>query len=298
MSLIDLSKKRFASIIFAISFGNFLEWYELSLYVYWAPILSKLFFSGDDIVALIKIFMIFGVGFLARPLGGIFFGRLGDRIGRRKSLILSILLMTFPTFITGLLPTYAQIGIAAPLLLGVMRILQSFPAGGEFPGAFCYLYESAPLSKRRFMCSWAGIGYQLGIFFGMIGCFMLKQLLTEDQIIEWGWRFSFILGGILGLFGLFLRSNLHETPLFLEMQEHEKLTRQSFKRVIIENKKPMILGILFTAASSSTFYALSINFLKDGSKGDILLSMFFFALLTLPLPLYGMFGDRYNNKRA
>src|SRR5579872_3886843 len=133
---LDFSKKEKATVIFAVTFGNLLEWYEIYLYVYWAPIISKIFFKpNSDLVNLTNTFLVFAIGFLARPLGGIFFGRLGDRIGRKKALILSLLMMTVPTFVTGLLPTYAQIGLFAPLILIVMRILQSFPAGGELPGA-------------------------------------------------------------------------------------------------------------------------------------------------------------------
>ena len=146
-----LTQKTQKWVIFAVTIGNFLEWYEIYLYVYWAPILSKLFFVSDDVTSLMDLFAIFGVGFLARPIGGLFFGRLGDWVGRRKALILSILMMIIPTFFTGLMPTRAQVGIAAPILLTIMRICQSFPAGGELPGAFCYLYEIAPPQKRKFV---------------------------------------------------------------------------------------------------------------------------------------------------
>lgn len=297
---ITLSQKSEKAMIFAVTIGNFLEWYELYLYVYWAPIFSKLFFKSDEVTSLLFVFMIFGVGFLARPLGGLFFGRLGDRIGRRKALILSVLSMIIPTFCTGLMPTRAEIGIAAPILLTVMRILQSFPAGGELPGAFCYLYEIAPPAKRRFMCSWSGVGYQLGILVAIIECFLIEYFLTPKHLYTWGWRASFIVGGCLGFLGLMLRRRLHETPLFREMATHEKIVRTPLQHVIGHYKYPILLGILFCAVNSSAFYFLSINFpasFKESTTLGLLGTIGILLFITIPLPFLGALGDRYDNKK-
>src|SRR5437879_6426039 len=137
------SEKREHSIILAVTIGSILEWYEIYLYGFWSPILSKLLFNHhSETVNLIGTFLLFAVGFLARPFGGIIFGRIGDLYGRRKSLILSIVVLAIPSFVMGLLPTYETIGLAAPLIFGITRIFQALPAGGELPGAFCYLYES------------------------------------------------------------------------------------------------------------------------------------------------------------
>src|SRR3990167_456922 len=137
-------------VILAVSFGNILEWYEIYLYVFWAPVISQLFFDHTSYsVNLLSTVSLFAIGFLVRPLGGLFFGRLGDRIGRKKAFVLSILAMIIPTFLIGILPTYHQIGFAAPFLLAILRILQTFPAGGELPGAFCYLYENADVGNRK-----------------------------------------------------------------------------------------------------------------------------------------------------
>jgi MHS family proline/betaine transporter-like MFS transporter len=295
-----LSKKNKRSIILAVTLGNFLEWYEIYLYVYWAPILSKQFFDSDQSTNMLHLLMIFGVGFLARPFGGLFFGRLGDRIGRRKALILSVLSMIFPTTLTGLLPTHDQIGIAAPILLAMLRILQSFPAGGELPGAFCYLYEISPVQSRRFMCSWAAVGYQLGILFSILECFLLEEFLSPDDIAQWGWRISFIIGGCIGFFGLCLRARLHETPLFREMATHERIVRTPIFQVLGQYKKKILLGILFCALNSSSFYFLSINFPTDFGEGyfaNLLYSIAILLLITLPLPFFGILGDRYDNKK-
>ncbi len=291
-------------VIFAVTLGNLLEWYEIYLYVYWAPIISKLFFNqGSYLPDLSYTFLIFAIGFLARPLGGLFLGRLGDRIGRRKTLIISILMMIIPTFVTGFLPTYATIGYLAPCLLALMRFLQSFPAGGEIPGAFCYLYESFPWNMRRYMCSWAVWGYQLGILISTVECFLLQKYLSLEDLIQWGWRLSFIIGGLLGFLGLFLRYRLHETPLFREMKTHEKVVKEPVLEVLYKHRSGILKGILFCALNSSAFYLISVNFpvyfgqiLGIDFSNDLLFTICLLILMTLPLPLFGKLGDYFCNK--
>lgn len=301
----NFSKKEKRTIILAVTIGNLLEWYEIFLYVYWSPIIAKLFFNSEsELVNLTNTFLVFAVGFLARPLGGLFFGRLGDLIGRKKSLILSIMMMIFPSFVTGFLPTHAQIGWYAPVLLGIMRFLQSFPAGGELPGGACYLYESSPLSKRRYMCSWGSLGFQLGMLIATVECFFLERYMEPEALINWGWRLSFIVGGLLGLFGLFLRSRLHETPLYKEMGTHEKIVKESILTVMKKNKRGMVKAILFCALNSAAFYLLTVNFpvyfgklLGIKYSDNLIISMFLLVLITVPLPFFGMLGDKFNNKK-
>jgi MFS transporter, MHS family, proline/betaine transporter len=301
----EFSKKHSSAIIFAVTIGNLLEWYEIYLYVYWAPIIARLFFnSSSDVSNLTNAFLVFAVGFLARPLGGIFFGRIGDRIGRKKALVLSITMMIFPTFITGLLPTYAQIGWMAPIVLGVMRFLQSFPAGGELPGAFCYLYESSSVHKRRFMSSWAAFGYQLGILICTVECYLLERFLSAEDLINWGWRLSFLIGGLIGFCGLYLRYKLHETPLYREMLSHEHIVKEPILQVFTERWKKIVMGIAFCALNSSAFYLLSINFpvyfskvLKTSYANDLFYTILFLILITVPLPYFGRLADKYNNKK-
>lgn len=302
---ISFSRKEKITIIFAVTIGNLLEWYEIYLYIYWAPILSKLFFnSHSDVVNLANTFLVFAVGFLSRPFGGLFFGRLGDRIGRRKALILSLLMMTVPTFITGFLPTYAQIGWMAPALLGLMRIVQSFPAGGELPGAFCYLYESSRIQKRHFMSSWGAFGYQMGILISTVESFIMERSMSPEALSSWGWRFSFMFGGIIGLCGLFLRYRLHETPLYKEMQTHERVIKEPILGVLNKHKKGILIGFFFCALNSSMFYLMSINFseyfaktFNAGPSANLIITMLILVLVTAPLPFFGILADRYNNNK-
>jgi len=307
MTFIDrhFSKKEERAVIFAVTLGNLLEWYEIYLYVYWAPLISKLFFGGVSLERhLIDTFLIFAVGFLARPFGGIVFGRIGDRIGRRKSLILSVIMMIFPTFLTGFLPTYATIGAAAPFLLLLLRVLQSFPAGGELPGAFCYLYESAPWRSRRFMTSWAAWGYQIGILISSVECFLLEKYLSPEALLSWGWRVSFMVGGCIGFLGLLLRYRLHETALFREMCSHERVVKQPIFQVLHKHRKAIGKGILFCALNSSVFYLLTITFptflgeaLGISYRDNLLINISLIVLMTLPLPLFGKLADHYSNKK-
>ncbi len=299
-----LSRKDKITVIAAVSLGNILEWYEIYLYIYWAPTFAKLFFSSTNTFSLIYTYLIFALGFLSRPLGGLFFGRIGDTLGRKKSIILSILIMIIPTCVIGLLPTYEQIGIFAPIILGVMRLLQSFPAGGELPGAFCYLYESAEPHKRKFMSSWGACGFQLGILISTIECFALESYLSPENLTLWGWRFSFLMGGLIGFLGLYLRHKLHETPLFQDITSHGQVVKKNLIQVIYKYKKSILIGILFCILNSASFYWLSINvsmsfatIFKTNYQHNLIMTSILILFITIPLPFFGMLADRWNVKK-
>jgi MFS transporter, MHS family, proline/betaine transporter len=291
----DFSKKQAHMVLFAVTLGNLLEWYEIYLFVYWAPVIAELFFDGSSPLSdLTNTFFIFAIGFLARPLGGIFFGRLGDRIGRRKALIISLLMMTIPTFITGLLPTRMQIGALAPWALLFLRLLQSFPAGGELPGAMCYLYESSRLANRRYFSSWASIGFQMGILLSTLESLMLENVLPSNMLASWGWRISFILGGVIGLFGLYLRSKLHETPLYKEMISHEVIVKESLFTLLSHYKKKILLSMMFCVLNSSAFYLITVNIseyfadlLGLNYRSCLLTTALCFFSLQFPFPCLG-----------
>lgn len=209
-----LSKQQF-KVISIITFGGILEWYEIYSFVYLAPILGKLFFNyHSGLMNLLSSFLLFGTGFISRPFGAILFGRIGDLIGRKTAFLYSIIIMTIPTFFMGCLPTYAVIGVAAPILFYFLRFIQSIPASGEIPGTICFLYENADEENIKFITSWTNVGNQIGATLGLLEILLIDSFLSEETLLTWGWRISFWSGGLLGLFGIYLRKKLLETPIF------------------------------------------------------------------------------------
>lgn len=273
--------------------------------MYWSPIISRLFFDAkSESTNIIYTFLVFALGFLVRPLGGLFFGRLGDRIGRKKAFMLSLMMMTVPTIITGLLPTRAQVGALAPIFLTCTRFLQAFPTGGELPGAFCYLYESAQFHNRRYLCSWACFGVLSGLLISTIECFFLEFFLSQEDLITWGWRLSFIMGGLIGFCGWLIRSRLHETPLFQEMARHTAFIKEPILRVLNEHKAAIFKGMLFWMFNSSTVYFITVNasgyfkkMVNNSEMATLAISCGLLILIIAPLPLFGYLADRINNKK-
>ncbi|MEV3988573.1 MFS transporter [Streptomyces sp. NPDC049837] len=199
------------------SVGNFIEWYEFGVYGYFATVIAANFFTpegGGDAEALIRTYASFALAFFFRPVGAALFGRVGDRIGRRPTLILVVLLMTAATTMIGLLPTYATIGAAAPWLLTLLRIVQGLSAGGEFGGAVSLMTEFAPPGRRGLYGAWQSFTVALGLLGGAGAAALLATVLTEAQLGSWGWRLPFLLTLPMGLAALWLRLRLEETPSF------------------------------------------------------------------------------------
>ncbi len=298
------TKRQQRSIILAINIGNTLEWYELALYAYWAPILADIFFDHNSPTSnLINVFLILALGYLIRPLGGLFFGRLGDRIGRRKALLWSIFAISIPAVGMAFLPSYSSIGILAPILLCIMRLLQSFPAGGELPGSFCYLYESAQPSNRKYLTSWGFVGNQLGFIVALVECLFFEKFLSHEDLVIWGWRLSFLLGGLIGIYGFYLRCTLKETPFWEKLEQTHKVVSSPIKEVFLAYKWKIAKGIGYSAITSSSFAALSAFFplYFDALFGtdhsiNLMLSIAVLVLVTLPLPFFGKLADKYNYK--
>jgi MHS family proline/betaine transporter-like MFS transporter len=195
--------------VLAGAIGNVLEWYDFALYGYFAPVFSVLFFpSSDPSSSLMAAFGVFAIGFLARPLGALLFGYLGDTRGRREALAWSIILMALPTCLVGLLPTYAQIGIAAPIALMALRFLQGLSVGGEFTGSVTFLVEHAAPHERGYIGSWAGFSAQIGALLGSSVGTLAATNLTQESLHAWGWRVPFIAGSVIAVAG-WSRSRRH-----------------------------------------------------------------------------------------
>lgn len=212
--------------------------------------------------------------------------------------------MTLPTFAMGVMPVYSQIGIFAPILLGVIRILQTIPVGGELPGAFCYLYENAIPKNRIFMTSFAAVGNLIGIALSAIESYFLEKYLNPEDYVNWGWRISFILGGIIGLACLYLRYRLHETKLFQEMIIHHKMHKTPIHEVVKNNWRKILQGIYYGASQTSSFHLISILFPvylhKNVGMSYFQILILFIVLLscmTIFLPIFGRLGDIYGSKK-
>lgn len=215
---VDAATRRKAVV--AATIGNFVEWYDFTIYGYFATVIAAQFFTSEDpLAAVMATFAVFGVAFVVRPLGALVMGSIGDRIGRRATLSAVILLMSGATFLIGVAPTYAQVGILAPIILALARALQGFSAGGEFGGATSFMIEYAPEDQRGLYGSWQaftqGVAAAVGVTLGVL----LSSTLPEETFNAWGWRVPFLVALPLGLIGLYLRLRLEDTPHFRAVRE-------------------------------------------------------------------------------
>ena len=207
--------------------GNLLEWYDFAVYGYLAIILAKKFFpAGDEFTALLSTFAAFGVGFLVRPLGGIVIGRIGDLKGRKPALMITIFLMAAGTMLIGSIPTYESIGILAPILLVIARLMQGFAAGGEWGGSTAFIVEWAPANRRGFYGSFQQASVAGGLLLGSGVAAFFSTTFTPEQMDNWGWRIPFLLGGILAPVGIYMRRNIEETPAFRETAVKKTETKE------------------------------------------------------------------------
>lgn len=229
--------------------GGALEFYDFIIFVFFAAVVGELFFPTDmpEWLRLVQTFGIFAAGYLARPLGGIVMAHFGDLVGRKKMFTLSILLMALPTLAMGLLPTYASIGIAAPLLLLLMRVLQGAAIGGEVPGAWVFVAEHVPRRCIGFACGMLTAGLTVGILLGSLVATLINATLSQQFIFDVGWRIPFLLGGMFGLVAMYLRRWLQETPIFIEMQARKALAAElPLKSVVLNHKKEVVVSMLLT----------------------------------------------------
>jgi MFS transporter, MHS family, proline/betaine transporter len=280
--------------------GNVLEWFDFAVYGYFATDIGHQFFPKSSATAQqLLAFAVFGLGFFARPVGSLVLGMIGDRIGRRALLTLSIGLMGGSTLILGLLPTYAQIGVAAPLLLVVMRLLQGFSLGGEFTGSMVYTTESASPLTRGLISSSTAAGTTIGFILGSASAWLVNATLSADQVVTWGWRVPFIGSILFCIAGWFLRRGLHETAEGMKAVA----ARPPLIPSLIADWLPMLqtFGIL---AATNTAYYLTFTYMVERRKslsegGSVFLLAntlsLFFVLVSKPLG--GWLSDKTGRRR-
>ncbi|WP_095169700.1 MFS transporter [Pseudomonas sp. Irchel 3H3] len=229
--------------------GGALEFYDFIIFVFFAAVVGKLFFPPDipEWLRLMQTFSIFAAGYLARPLGGIVMAHFGDLLGRKKMFTLSIFMMAVPTLIMGLLPTYAQIGIWAPILLLLMRVIQGAAIGGEVPGAWVFVSEHVPQRHTGFACGTLTSGLTAGILLGSLVATVIHSFYTPAEVSDYAWRIPFLLGGVFGLFAVYLRRWLHETPVFAELQLRKALAEEMPLRTVLRDHRGAIaISMLLT----------------------------------------------------
>ncbi|MEU7673074.1 MFS transporter [Streptomyces huasconensis] len=283
--------------------GNFVEWYDFAIYGYSAPVIAKLFFpSSDQTTALLGTMAILGTTFLFRPLGGIYFGRLGDRAGRRKALATVVLLMGVSTVLIGLLPTYASIGALAPVLLVLLRLLQGFSSGGEYSGASTFLSEHAPQHRRGM---WAAISAATTTLPFTVAALVVLFLSTASPqaYTAWTWRIPFLVAGPLALVGLYIRLRLEESPVYQELKETGPVAQSSIGQVLQHYRHEVFLvfsiaslnGVGFYTVSSyvPTYLTSTVGLSETAALTTNCIALCVYSVLA---PLLGRFGDLHGRR--
>ena len=244
--------------------GTTIEWYDFILYTSLAGLIfNKLFFpASDPVVSLMLAYATFAVGFITRPIGGAFFGHFGDRIGRKPLLVLTLSMMGVATFLIGLVPTYASIGIAAPLMVIALRLIQGFAMGGEWGGAVLMAFEYAPPEQRGFYASFPQIGFALGLCLSTGAITLLSSTLSNEQFLDWGWRCAFLVSIVLLGVGLFIRLTLVETPEFSRIRANYHVHRLPLLDVVRNEWRHILLGLLARMGEGAVFTIYSLYMLS------------------------------------
>lgn len=296
----ETRKVAFASLV-----GTSIEWYDFFIYGQAAALVfNVLFFPNlDPALGVLAGLATFGVGFVARPIGGIIFGHFGDRIGRKTALVTTLLLMGTATFLVGVLPTFDQIGIWAPILLVVLRLVQGFAVGGEWGGAVLMAVEHAPKGKRGFYGSWPQMGIPIGLISASTILYALSVGLPEEQFLAWGWRVPFLASMILVIVGLVIRLKVSESPLFKKLQEEGKNLKVPLLDVLKNAWGRTLLAIFMQASVNVGFYVIgtySISYAATYvgmTRGETLVALMIAAVLDLiAIPVWAMVSDRVGRK--
>lgn len=284
--------------------GNTVEWYDFAIYSTLATYIADQFFpSGDETAALLSTFAVFAAAFFMRPLGGFFFGPLGDRIGRQRVLALVILLMSGSTLLIGLVPSYESIGVAAPLLLLLLRCVQGFSAGGEYGSGACYLAEFAPDKHRGFVVSFLVWSVVVGFLLGSLTVTGLETLLSESAMNSYGWRIPFLIAGVLGVVGLYIRMRLGDTPEFETLRDEGEVSTSPLKEAFTTSWRPILqiaglvvihnVGFYIVFTYLPTYFTKTLEFTKTNAFVSIIIASTVAIILIPPL---GALSDRIGRK--
>lgn len=298
-------------VIVASLVGTAIEFFDFYIYATAAVIVfPHIFFpQGDATVATLQSLATFAIAFVARPIGSAVFGHFGDRIGRKATLVASLLTMGISTVVIGLLPGYATIGVLAPLLLALARFGQGLGLGGEWGGAALLATENAPAKKRALYGSFPQLGAPIGFFFANGTFLLLSWLLTDEQFMDWGWRVPFIFSAVLVLIGLYVRVTLHESPVFAKVQKENKQVRMPIGTLLSKHLRATVLGTFIMLATYTLFYIMTVYSMSYGTAAapvglgysrDSFLWMLMVAVIGfgVMVPIAGLLADRFGRRKT
>jgi MFS transporter, MHS family, proline/betaine transporter len=296
----DVPQDKTRRAVSAAVIGNVLEWYDFSVYAFVAVIIARKFFpQGSEVIGLLSTFLTFGLGFLARPLGGIILGRVGDTHGRKTALLITIALMAIGTVLVGILPTYAAIGVAAPVLLVVARLMQGFSAGGEWGSSTAYIVEWAPQGKRGLYGSFQQMSVVTGLLLGSAVAALFNTILTPEQMDSWGWRVPFLLGGILGPVGLWMRRTIDETPAYMKAKAEPVAVSAGAMSPWVMAARAFGFTIVWTVC----FYVLlsymptyTQKYVKISASAALWANTIGLLVLVIFIPIMGKLSDTWGRK--
>lgn len=285
--------------------GNTLEWYDYALYGHVATIIGALYFPGaDEYVKLISVFGVFAAGFLMRPVGALIFGHIGDRFGRRVALTSSIILMAISTGCLVILPTYAQIGIAAPILLTIIRLFQGISLGGEFSGSMLFVAESAPAKHKTLVASTSLFSACIGILLGSFASTLCAQMLPEGAFEEWGWRLPFVAGVLIGVVGMYIRHSVPESPEYTAAKKGGKLSKRPVKDTFRKHYGVLLMGVCLYLTVTVPFYTLvvfinsfMITVMEHPKDTALFMNTIAILVMTFTIPASALLSERTGRKR-
>ena len=292
-------------VVMASFIGNFVEWFDYAAYGYLAAVISTVFFPDTDkTTALLATFAVFAISFLVRPLGGVVWGHIGDKVGRKQALSLSILIMSGATFCIALLPSYAAIGVFAPILLLLVRVVQGFSASGEYAGASAFLVEYAPPKRRGLYASVVPASTASGLLLGSLIAALLTGVLSDAQMHDWGWRLPFLLAAPMGLIGRYIRLKLEDTPVFRALEKDDDVAAAPVLETIKKNRKPLIIALGAAVLNAVAFYVLLSympTYLSEelgfGASESFLATTIALAAYIGFIFFTGMASDRFGRKK-
>jgi MHS family proline/betaine transporter-like MFS transporter len=286
--------------------GNIIEWYEFIIFGYFAHIIGAVFFpTSSPLLSLFKAFGVFALGIMIRPIGGILFGHIGDKFGRRNALFFSVVLMSVPTFLIGLLPTYESIGVSASIILILIRLSQGLAMGGEYAGTMTYLVEGADSKDRGFYGSVAALSLVLGMALGSLVSALLHANLSQEQMFQWGWRLPFFISSIGIIWAIYLRRYLEESPYFINLQKDQSTLKLPIKEAVSKDLKLIITTIFAQCFLAVGMYTLTVFYSTYAQQNFKELSPLTSALLNTPGVLLigivavisGKLSDKWGQKR-